>query len=1562
MKNAYPSLFQRFATLTALAAVSALPLTAAQMVTNWVAFNDHNSGAGTAANVTAYSLTQSGNVGQPAGGALVDFGTGTALGARMDVTSTGYINGTTGSSEAPNAGTPADAIFGGKIDWAASALYYGPSPYTASVIITFTNLTPGARYNFRGTAVRGNNYIGRWTVATLVGASSSTPAHIPGVGTPGIVTNGWSPYGDMLAPNLQAAWNSGENRGGEVIAWDDIVPIDNSFSVICSNFAIVVGATGAVPGGNLASTYCYAFGAVMLEEVMEMGPVELTQQPVAATNVEEYASFALTVRAGGSLPRYQWYKGELGAGVPIEGATMPTYAVSSARLADAGSYYVVVANDLNSVTSSVAQVTVYVNPLAITQQPTNRLTALQLRPFTLSVEVTGTHPFYQWEKEVGGAFVAIADATNSAYTVASASAADEGNYRVVVTNSLYAVTSTVAQVVFTTDGDPPVVLRVIGSGNNDQVIVEFDEPLNPEIGADVGNFSFNPSLDFSAAALTNNGKTVVIYTGPQDPNTVYDLAITEFDVIGNFLATNVTFVPWVPSKGGVSFEVYATGNSATAITNLTSYAGFPDTPSEAHVLPTFDTLPFWPDNTDPTNTVPNTAPNRQNYGGRMRGLFIPPFTGNWRFFIRSDDASELWFNPAGPSAEGKVRVAYETGCCNAFQEPGTATQTSTNAFPLIAGQAYYLEAIYKEGGGGDYCLVAARMDGDSTPATNLTAISFSMGYPNVPAGVSGQALVVQDPTDVTVEAPGSMTLSVLGSNSLNAPFIYQWQQSDGAGGFTNIPNAHLKTLSRTGLGVADSAQFRCLVISGDSVATSGVATVTVTPDATGPNYLSAARSMNRTNLLLTFSEVLLESSATNVANYQVCDVFTPGSCVTVWNAVLTNNGSAVLLETDEPDPTGVYQVTVANVTDTNANVVRLPHVQPLQLVLSFQQGVDGYSGTVDTHVRSDNATTTYGTSAAVLADNLSPLCHALLRFDNLFGTGAGQIAPGAAIQSAKLYLRTDNWGNDIRVHRMLTNWSGSSTWNNLGTANDGVNTNNLDAALPVEFTFATVAVGTVVELDVTASVRWWATNGGPNYGWVFIDTGDDGYQFNSSEATDVSQRPRLVVSYTPDTVLHPVQIVGEPAPLQTVNEGQNASFTVSVTGTRPEVQWYKDGVLIPGATALTLTLTNLVETNSGRYYCVVTNLAPSQVQSADAVLVVNPETNAPTVVSANISAVGVTTITHVDVTFSKAVDPATATVLGNYTLTSAFGGPAVTLTGAALSANGRTVTLTTDGQSPITYYRLTVQNVTDTAYRHNVMAPNPTTLFVGYRAALITGISEWKYYEAGDIGTTTWTAPAFDDSGWSNGMSLFVAKSGTPGAGDLPVTTNLVYGRTTYYFRQHFTMPASNALAGLQTYQLQARPIVDDGAVFHINAETTDAFAYRLGMTNAGPIDYNTLAIRTMGNDYRFEGPYALPTTNVVFGGDNVMAVEVHQVSTTSSDVAFAMELLVTAPPLEVRIVPSAAAGGSWQLTWPPVAGWRLYESDTVEGPYSPVAGNPQGSYNVPLTQGARKFYQVRSE
>ena len=149
--------------------------------------------------------------------------------------------------------------------------------------------------------------------------------------------------------------------------------------------------------------------------------------------------------------------------------------------------------------------------------------------------------------------------------------------------------------------------------------------------------------------------------------------------------------------------------------------------------------------------------------------------------------------------------------------------------------------------------------------------------------------------------------------------------------------------------------------------------------------------------------------------------------------------------------------------------------------VSFQQGAGGYAGAVDTNLRGANPTTVYATTTQLFADTdtAGAPAQALLRFDNMFGTGAGQIPLGAHITSASLTLQTSDLGDGAELHRMLRSWADTDTWSSLGS---GVQADGTEAVVAADrVTGKMTALGSN-SFDVTASLQAWS-DGAANRGW-----------------------------------------------------------------------------------------------------------------------------------------------------------------------------------------------------------------------------------------------------------------------------------------------------------------------------------------------------------------------------------------------------------------------------------------------------------------------------------------------
>jgi hypothetical protein len=82
----------------------------------------------------------------------------------------------------------------------------------------------------------------------------------------------------------------------------------------------------------------------------------------------------------------------------------------------------------------------------------------------------------------------------------------------------------------------------------------------------------------------------------------------------------------------------------------------------------------------------------------------PITSGSYTFWIASDDSSELWLS-TDEDPSHKSRIAYVSGYTSEYQWNKFASQQSSS-ISLVAGRSYYIEALHKEGGGGDNIAVA----------------------------------------------------------------------------------------------------------------------------------------------------------------------------------------------------------------------------------------------------------------------------------------------------------------------------------------------------------------------------------------------------------------------------------------------------------------------------------------------------------------------------------------------------------------------------------------------------------------------------------------------------------------------------------------------------------------------------------------------------------------------------------------------------------------------------------------------------------------------------------------
>lgn len=373
-------------------------------------------------------------------------------------------------------------------------------------------------------------------------------------------------------------------------------------------------------------------------------------------------------------------------------------------------------------------------PAVITQPPPAAVSATEASTITLSAEVSGFPNTYQWLRngvplEAGenpDGSPHFPQGVNSPQLVISGiTQADAGTYRLVVTNPLGEQQSPNVVVTFVPDLTPPVVSRVVADGSLHRVRVEFDRPVTAQTAGVAANYTFSGGLTATAVALTVDPSVVNVITNGLTPGQEYTLTVSNVKdqrAGGNLIGPNETaFRAPVMRNGALALDFYA-GIPGNSVVELQSDFQWPDGVLRSLALTGFTTMPL-------TNgdlaTNPDFGPLGSNYGMRIYGWITPEVSGTYTFFLRSDDASELWLSPDS-DPEKAVIIAYEEGCCDPFKEPGgTATETS-EPVTLTAGTRYYVEVLCKEGIGGDYVEVAWRSDDDTTPAAQLSPISGSV--------------------------------------------------------------------------------------------------------------------------------------------------------------------------------------------------------------------------------------------------------------------------------------------------------------------------------------------------------------------------------------------------------------------------------------------------------------------------------------------------------------------------------------------------------------------------------------------------------------------------------------------------------------------------------------------------------------------------------------------------------------------------------------------------------------------------------------------------------------------
>lgn len=399
---------------------------------------------------------------------------------------------------------------------------------------------------------------------------------------------------------------------------------------------------------------------------------------------------------------------------------------------------------------------------AITAQPSPVINAPETGTITLSATATGFPNTYQWFKDgealdngslnPDGSRRYSSGVTSPTLVITQGVPGDGGQYQLKVTNGLGASETTPVAVSVQGDASAPTVAYVTASSTFNRVRVGFSKPMTQEDLAVLDNYTFTGGLVATGVTLTNSPATeasvIDIATTGMVSGGKYTLSIAgvrDARLNQNLIAANNTaFAPFVLTPGILTWDYYR-GIGGSSISNLLGDGQYPEGVYTTRFLQSFSSFSVTLGGNLSNN--PSFGPVLgDNYGARVYGWVTPTETASYRFFLRSDDASELWISSNNsPDPANMTRIAFETGCCDPFKDG----DESSTAFELVAGQSYFIEGFYKEGGGGDHIEVAWRKEGDATlpkdlkpiPGTFLSTYAPVLGSMLSPVQVGNQLTI-----------------------------------------------------------------------------------------------------------------------------------------------------------------------------------------------------------------------------------------------------------------------------------------------------------------------------------------------------------------------------------------------------------------------------------------------------------------------------------------------------------------------------------------------------------------------------------------------------------------------------------------------------------------------------------------------------------------------------------------------------------------------------------------------------------------------------------------------------
>ncbi|MES2284143.1 MAG: Ig-like domain-containing protein [Bacteroidota bacterium] len=332
----------------------------------------------------------------------------------------------------------------------------------------------------------------------------------------------------------------------------------------------------------------------------------------------------------------------------------------------------------------------------------------------------------------------------------------------------------------------------------------------------------------------------------------------------------------------------------------------------------------------PVNTTPSSSillnlfegpqNNGDNYASRIRGYICPPSTGNYIFWIASDNNSELYLS-SNNDPNNKVKIAQQDLSTSSRQWTKYANQKS-QLILLTAGQSYYIEALHREGSQSDNLAVGWQLPNGTQerpiPGNRLSPFQTGSTLALKPNAQPIPQIIITGPVQINKEEKTIL------STEFDTSAIFQWK----------INGSIIPAANKNFMNVTKPGSYQVKVIKNGMISLSD--TVDIWGDQKTdminlPTNSDAKDIIEGSDILKVYPNpntglftIVVCMPASELTKIQILMMNNLGQVVYKKKLMTENNCINETLEIDRSIPSGVYtlKVIIGNKVE-NTNVVLL---------------------------------------------------------------------------------------------------------------------------------------------------------------------------------------------------------------------------------------------------------------------------------------------------------------------------------------------------------------------------------------------------------------------------------------------------------------------------------------------------------------------------------------------------------------------------------------------------------------------------------------------------------------